>query len=129
MMMFTASVSKFQKMNDVTGLMNCLDSKRASIRYSAFNALSGINNPDDTIINRLKKMINDKSAMVKTAATLKLAGMGESSASVNFIDIIVDGSRDEQIELLNIITHRGKSEDETVLQVIMHGLHDKKEPV
>jgi len=129
MMMLTAGVGRFERMNDVTGLINCLDHKRAAVRYSAFTALAGVADPDDTIMSRLKKMVNDRSIRVKTAATLNFARIGDDSVTGNFIDIIISGSKDEKAELLKIIALRGKSENETVLQVIMHGLHDKKEPV
>ncbi|HPS88081.1 MAG TPA: HEAT repeat domain-containing protein [Spirochaetota bacterium] len=128
-MIFTATVGRFERMNDVAGLISCLDHKREAVRFNAFNALAGVTDPDDTIISRLKKMVNDRSIRVKTAATLKLAGMGDNSVSDKFIDIIVNGSKDEKVELLKVIAQKGNSEDETVLQVIMHGLRDKKEPV
>ena len=84
---------------------------------------------NDTALKKLKEMMNDRSSMVKTIATLKFAGMGDDSASLNFFDIIVDGSKDEKIELLKIISQRGKNEDEKILQVVMHGLYDKNESV
>jgi len=125
----TTNVAKLEKMNDVSGLILCLDHKRPGVRFSAFTALAGLNDLNDVIINRLKEMTNDRSPMIKTMATLKFAGMGDNSVTQNFMDIIVEGSRDEKIELLKIITQNGITGDETVLQVIMHGLMDKKEPV
>lgn len=129
MMMLTAGVGRFEKMNDVTGLMNCLEHKRAAVRYNALTALEKVSDPDDTILNRIKNMVNDRSIRVKTAATLKFARMGDNTVTCNFMDIITEGTQEEKIELLKIITHKGKNEDGTVLQVIMHGLRDKKEPV
>ena len=129
MMLFTANVSKLEKVNDVNGLMLCLNHKKADVRYNAFNALAGESDLNDAIVKRLKEMANDRSRKVKTAATLKFAGMGDNSVSHNFSDIIVSGTMEEKINLLKIFAQRGKCEDETVLQVIMHGLHDKKESV
>jgi HEAT repeat protein len=129
MMLFTANVGKLEKMNDVNGLMLCLNHKKADVRYTAFNALAGGTGLSETIMLKLKEMANDRSRKVKTAATLKFAEMGDNSVSDNFNDIIISGTMDEKIELLKIITRNGKSEDEKVLQVIMHGLHDKKESV
>ena len=129
MMLFTNNVQKLEKMNDVIGLMNCLDHKKADVRYSAFNALAGVSNPNDNIVKKLKEMTNDRSPRVKTIATLKFAGMGDKSVSHNFIDIIIDGSMEDKIDLLKIISQRGESNDEITLQVVMHGLRDKKESV
>jgi len=129
MMLFTANVSKMEKMNDVKGLMLCLNHKKADVRYTAFNALAAGSILNDALVTRLKEMANDRSRKVKTAATLKFAEMGDNSVSDNFSDIILAGSIDEKIDLLKIITQRGKCGDEKVLQVIMHGIHDKKESV
>lgn len=129
MQLFTTNVSKFEKMNNVAGLLNCLDHKRAAVRYSAFTALAGSGNLNDEIVKRLKEMVDDRSIRVKIKAALTMAEMGDYSAGNKFTDIIINGSNAEKIDLLKIVARKGKTEDGTLLQVIMHGLHDKKEQV
>ncbi len=129
MQLFATNVGRLERANDVTGLLNCLDHKSAGIRYHAFYALMGDSNLNETIISKLKEMENDRSFMVKIAATLKFAAMWDNYVSRNFIYVITEGTRDDKHELLRIIEQRGKSENEIILLTIMHGLRDKKESV
>jgi HEAT repeat protein len=127
--LFTPDINRLEKENNIEALERCLDSRKASVRYRAFAALSGKENLPLEKINKLHGMSNDRDPWVKTIVTLKYAGMGDKSVSSNLLEIIKKGAPEVRIDLLHVISGRGASEDETILQVIMTGLIDKKETV
>lgn len=129
MTLFTTNTGRIRNMNDVNALLTFLDHRRAGVRYSTFSALTGAVNLDDASINRLKEMTGHRSPVVRNAATLKLAGVLRNYVSDEFIKIITAGSKNNRLELLKIIEQRGKTDDETILLTIMHGLRDKNESV
>jgi len=127
--LFTPNITRLEKENNIEELAKCLESKRASVRYRAFVALSGKDNLPAENLNKLRGMSHDPDPWVKTIATFKFAGMGDKSVSDSLLEIIKDGSPEDRLDLLQVISGRGASEDDTVLQVIMTGLIDKKETV
>ena len=129
MALFTPDIKKLEKENNIDELSKCLESKKSSVRYRAFVALSGIQNLPSEQMNKLRGMSHDPDPWVKTIVTLKFVGSGDKSVTGSLLEIIKDGSLDERINLLQIISGRGASEDETILQVIMTGLLDKKETI
>ncbi len=129
MWLFTPNMRKLEKSNDIKGLEKCLESKKSSVRYSAFVALSGLSNLSPEVMNKLKGMLKDSDRRVKTIATLKFAALGDKSVSDGLLEIMNDGTTDEKIDLLQIISSRGKTEDNSILQVILIGMIDKKETV
>ncbi len=129
MKLFTTDAGTIRGIGGVNALLNFIDHKTSGIRYNALSALAGVPDMNDATISRLKKMAEDRSPIVKKAAILKLAGVIPGYVSGGFVDIVAEGSKDEKLELLKIIEKRGKSGDETILMVIMHGLRDKNESV
>jgi len=129
MAFFTPDINKLEKENNIEELAKCLESKNSSIRYRAFVALSGKANLSAENMNKLHGMSHDPNPWVKTIATLKFADSRDKTMSGSLLEIIRDGSPDEKINLLQVISGRGASDNEAVLQVIMSGLLDKKETV
>jgi HEAT repeat protein len=127
--LLTPDINRLDKENKIEELAKCLDSKKSSVRYRAFVALSGKENLSQENLNRLRAMSNDRDPWVKTIATLKFAGMGDKAVSSGLLEIIKDGTPEVRLDLLQVISDRGVSADETILQVIMTGLIDKKELV
>jgi len=127
--LFTPDIKRLEKENNIEELVKCLDSKKPSVRYRAFVALSGKDNLPAERLNKLRGMSNDHDPWVKTIATLKFAGMGDKSVSAGLLEILKDGSPEDRLDLLQVISGRGASEDETILQVIMTGLIDRKETI
>ena len=127
--LFTPDITRLEKENNIGELVKCLESKRPGVRYRAFVALSGKENLPDENMNKLRGMSHDPDPWVKTIVTLKFAGMGDKSVSGSLLEIIKDGSPEVRLDLLQVISGRGASEDDTILQVIMAGLIDKKETV
>ncbi len=125
--LFKPNIEKLKNANNITGLTQCLSHKSADVRYSAFSALASQTGLSDDLVARLKSMLNDPSPKVRTIATLKFAEMGDKMTVDSLKDIINKGSQWEKIELLRIITGRGKSTDEAIIQVIGLALTDKKE--
>ncbi len=129
MTIFGPDIKRLEKENNIDELSKCLDSKKSSVRYGAFVALSGKQNLPVEKLNKLRGMSHDHDPWVKTIATLKFAGMGDKSVSDGILEIIRNGSTQERIDLLRVIAGKGASENDTVIQVIMIGLMDKKEMV
>lgn len=130
MAILTPNIGKTEKEKDIADLVKHLDHKNAGERYSAFVALARKDDLDAEINNKLKTMVNDTDPWVKTIATLHFAKKGDMSAiSENLMEIMNKGTQNEKVELLQIIYGRGATSDETVLQVIVAGLHDKKETI
>ena len=130
MKFFTPNIRKFVKNNNIPELLKCLEHKSADVRYSAFVALSAlVKDPGNQIMNNLRNMVHDPDPWVKTVAILKFAEMGDSSISDNLMEIIIEGSRNARIELLKIITERGASDDQAIMEVIINAFADKQEIV
>ena len=129
MVLFSTDIKRLEKDRDISGLAKCLESKKPSVRYRAFVALSGLENIPSENMKRLHEMSHDKDPWVKTIATLKFAGTGDKSISNSLIDIMKDGSPEERVNLLQVISGKGASDDTAIMQVIMSGLMDKKETV
>ncbi len=127
--LFTPDINRLEKENNIAELAKCLESKRASVRYRAFVALSGKENLPQENINKLREMSHDPNPWVKTIATLKYVGTGDKTISKSLLQIMENGTPDERIALLRVISDRGVTEDEAILQVVMIGLIDKKEKV
>ena len=127
--LFTPDIKRFEKENNIDELTKCLDNKKPSVRYKAFVALSGKSNLPPEDLKKLKGMVQDPDPWVKTIASLKFAGMGDKVVSDSLLEIVNEGNSDEKINLLQVISGRGASEDDTILQVIVAGLIDKKETV
>jgi HEAT repeat protein len=126
---FKPNIEKLKNADNIEKLTQCLDHKNADIRYGAFSALASKTDLGDELIAKLKSMLNDRSSKVRTIATLKFADSGDKTSLENLKEIINKGSQAEKIELLRIIAGRGKSSDETILQVIVLAMLDKKELV
>jgi HEAT repeat protein len=129
MVLFGPNVEKLEKQNSISGLLKCLDHKKADVRYSAFVALAGKTGLSGEVIMRLRKMMDDPDPWVKTIATLKFAELGDTHMSGNLMEIITEGSRKAKIDLLRIIAGRGATDDQDIMQVIMNALADKNEIV
>lgn len=129
MWLFRPNIRKLEKSKDIIGLAKCLESRKPSVRSSAFVALSGLSNLSPEIKNRMKTMLKDPDSRVKTIATLKFAELGDKSVSDGLLEIMNDGTISEKIDLLQIISSIGKTEDDSLLHVILLGLIDKKETV
>ena len=127
--LFGPNVEKLDKQNRLSELLTCLDHKKADVRYSAFVALAGKTGLSGDVVNRLRKMMDDPDPWVKTIATLKFAERGDTHISENLMEIITDGSRNAKIDLLRIITGRGATGDQDIMQVVMTALDDKNELV
>lgn len=127
--LFAPNIERLEKENNIVELAKCLNSKRSSLRYRAFAALSEKNNLSKENLDKLKGMSQDPDPWVKTIATLKFIGIGDKSVSGSLLEIMEDGSPDDRLDLLRVISSRGSTDDETILQVIMIGLLDKKEKV
>lgn len=127
--LFTPDIKRLEKENNIEELSKYLESKKPSIRYRAFVAMSGMDNLRPENLKKLRGMSHDPDPWVKTIAALKYADSGDKSVSASLLDIIKDGSPEERMDLLQVISGRGASEDGTILQVIMTGLKDKKETV
>lgn len=129
MAIFGPDIKRLDKENNINELAKCLESKKPSIRYRAFVALSGKENLPAENLSKLRGLSHDPDPWVKTIATLKFAGMGDKSVSGSLLEIIKNGSPQERMDLLLVIAGKGSSEDETIIQVIMNGMNDKKETV
>jgi HEAT repeat protein len=129
MRIFKPNIDKLKKADDITGLERCLNHKSSDVRYAAFSALANRKNLNNDMVVKLKNMTNDPSQKVRTIATLKFADKGDKTITENLNEIINSGNQQEKIELLRIIASRGRSEDETIAQVIALALVDKKELV
>ncbi|HPS57975.1 MAG TPA: HEAT repeat domain-containing protein [Spirochaetota bacterium] len=127
--LFKPDIQKFLQEKNFEKLLTYLDHKNPGIRYSAFAALAERADEDAAVSERLKKMVTDSDSWVRTVATLKFAGPGEASVSKSMMEIMNDGSQDDKLELLRVVSGLGLSSDETVLRVILKGLADKKETV
>ncbi len=123
------SVKKFEKNNDINGLLKCLEHGSASTRYSAFVALAHGSSQSAEVVERLKRMVHDPDPWVRTLAVLKFTQLGDNDVSANLLEIMSQGSLESRIELMKIIASRGASEDTGLLQAIVVGLGDKKEVV
>ena len=130
MAILTPNIGKTEKEKDIADLVKNLDHKNSGERYSAFVALARKDELGNEINNKLKKMVNDPDPWVKTIASLYFAKKGDlSSISANLMEIIKKGSQSDKVELLQIIAGRGTTSDETVLQVIVTSMFDKKETI
>jgi len=129
MMLFTPNIGRLEKDNRIDELVKCLQSKNSSLRYRAFVALSENANLSKENLNKLRGMAGDPDKWVKTIVMLRFDGMADKSISGTLLEIMEDGSPEDKIDLLRIISSRGPTRDETILQVIMIGLIDKKEKV
>jgi HEAT repeat protein len=130
MAILTPFTGKTEKEKNIAELVKHLEHKNAGERYSAFVALARKDDLGNDINNKLKKMVNDPDPWVKTIASLYFAKKGDlSSISANLMEIMNKGSQSEKIELLQIIAGRGSTSDETVMQVIVAAMFDKKETI
>ena len=117
--LFSPNISKLEKENNISGLLNCLEHKNANVRYSAFVALAHNRDLGLEVIAKLKSMVHDPDPWVRTLAVLKFAELGDKTVSDSLLDIMEEGSLSERIELLNIIAGRGPSDDTAVLGAIV----------
>lgn len=130
MAILTPNIAKPEKEKDIAELVKHLDHKNAGERYSAFVALARKDDLANDINNKLKKMVNDPDPWVKTIASLHFAKKGNLSAiSANLMEIVKKGSQSDKVELLQIIAGRGATSDDTVLQVLVAAMFDKKETI
>jgi HEAT repeat protein len=129
MRIFKPNIEKLKYANDISGLTRCLDDRSADVRYGAFSVLATKPGLTNDTASKLKSMLNDQSPKVRTIATLKFAKKADKSMSGNLREIINKGSQREKIELLRIIAGRGRTTDETIIQIIGLALLDKKELV
>lgn len=127
--LFSPSVSRLERDNNISGLLKCLEHHSENIRYSAFVALAHNKDIGGEVIEKLKSMVHDPDPWVRTLAVLKFAELGDKTVSDSLLDIMDEGSLRERIELLKIITGRGPTEDTAVLGVIVVALGDRKEVV
>lgn len=127
--LFTPDIKRLAKEQNITELSKCLDSRKPSVRYRAFAALSEMNNLRPENLNKLRGMSHDPDPWVKTLAVLKFADKGNNASPINLLDIIKSGTPEERMYLLQVIAGRGATDDSSILQVIMTGLRDKKETV
>lgn len=127
--LFTPNINRLDKENKIDELIKCLGNRWSSVRYRALVVLSEKNNLSQENLNRLRQMSHDPDLLVKTISALKFTGMGDKSVSDSLIEIMEDGSADVRINLLQVISGLGATEDDTILRVIMIGLIDKKEKV
>lgn len=129
MKLFTTDSTRIRSIKDASAVLPFFDRRYSGIRFNPFSTLAGNPNLNDATISMLKKMADDRSPMVRKTASLKLAGILPGYVSENFIEIITNGTKDAKLELLAVIAQRGRTGDETLLMVIMHGLRDKNESV
>lgn len=127
--LFKPDIQKLLQEKNFEKLLAYLDHKNPGVRYSAFAALSERADEDAAIAERLRKMMTDRDPWVRTVAKLKFAGPGDPSVSGSMAEIMKDGSQDDKLELLRVVSGLGLSSDGAVLQVILKGLTDKKETV
>lgn len=127
--LFKPDINRIKEEGDYEKLLRYLDHKRAGVRYSAFVALSDRADKDPDVAERLKKMSTDSDVRVRTLAALKFAGPGEPALSKTMLEIMENGTNDDKIKLLYIVSGLGVSSDETLVQVIVKGLLDKNETV
>jgi HEAT repeat protein len=125
--LFTPDISRLEKENNILKLLKCLDNRKASVRYRAFVALSGVKDPGMDVLTRMRSMVNDTDSWVKTIAVLKFTELGDVSIYKNLMDIIINGTRNVRIDLLRMIAGMGPTENQDIIKVIVYALSDKKE--
>lgn len=127
--LFKPDIQKLLKEGNFKKLLLSLDHKNTGVRYSAFAALAGVADEDAAVADRLRKMITDRDPWVRTMAMLKFTGPGDPSVAKNMTEIMKNGSQDDKLELLRVVSGLGLTSDEAVSGVILKGITDKKETV
>lgn len=127
--LFGPDIDRLLREKKFAELLRCLEHRKAPVRYSAFVALAGAKGAGDGVTARLREMVDDPDPWVKTIATLHFAGRGDRSIFSSIREIMSDGSRDARIALLRTLAGRGADDDETIMEIIMDGLADRKELV
>ncbi len=129
MRFFTRSISRLKKENSISKLLEFLKSRNVTLRYRAFVALSERTDLSKEDVDMLRSMVFDPDPWVKTIALLKFASIGDKSVSAILLEIMEDGTVEDKIDLLSIVSSLGRTDDDKILQLIMLGLIDKKEKV
>jgi HEAT repeat protein len=124
---FFTGIDGMKKRKDITGLLRCLDHKKARVRFRAFMALATENDLGREAIEKLTGMLHDPDEGVRTVATLKFARLGAPLQFQNLNELMTGASKKDRIELLKIIAGRGPDIDGPILEVIVLALNDAKD--
>lgn len=127
--LFITDLRKLQKERDFTTLAGFLESRKPMLRYRAFVVLSSMDDLPSEINRRLHEMSGDSDARVRAVAAIKYAGTGGTAISEALNDIMKNGSSEEKINLLQVVSGRVVNDDPELMKVITDGLMDKKETV
>lgn len=128
-MLFRPNVEKYAIAGDKDKLFRLLKHRNYQVRIDSMMALFRIYEKDPESAETMRFLLNDKNARVRNRAAMMFARYGDLAVVDNLFQIITSGSLAEQIEVLRILPHFYKWDNDKITQILALALKDKKVPV
>lgn len=121
--LFTPNIQKLESAGDIDALLKHTRHRKADIRLQIFNSL--INKlTKDEILEKLRHMLTDPDPIVRTAAVLKFADLGDDSVFEHLRSIIINGTNKDKISTLRKLTSKDNKNGASVSGVLVLALND-----
>lgn len=128
-MFFRPSVEKYAISGDKDKLFRLLKHRNYQVRIDSMMALFKLYEKNPESAEEMRFLLKDKNARVRNRAAMMFARFGDINVVDNLFEIITTGSLAEQIEVLRILPHYYRWDNDKITQILALALKDKKVPV
>lgn len=122
--LFRPNIEKMDKAGDTEGLLKCLQHRNSDVKIEAFKALTK-KISDKRIHDELWKMMDDKDSDVVTTAVLTFYDLGENVEFSKLSDIMQVATKNQKIQVLEIIEEKCKPGNTEISAVLIQALNDR----
>ena len=128
-MFFRPKVEKYAISGDKEKLFKLLKHRNYQVRIDSMMALFKLYEKEPESAETMRFMLRDKNPRVRNRAAMLFARLGDVNVIDNLFEIITTGALAEQIEVLRILPHYYKWDNDKITQILALALKDKKVPV
>jgi HEAT repeat protein len=125
-MFFRPKVEKYAISGNKEKLFELLKHRSYQVRIDSMMALFKLYENEPESAETMRFMLNDKNPRVRNRAAMLFARLGDESVIDNLFEIITTGSLAEQVEVLRILPHYYKWDNDKITQILALALKDKK---